>query len=180
MLQHELALSHQQRQQGFTLVELLITIAILAILVMLAAPSMQHMLAENRSIAQVNTLIAELNYARSEAVSRNEALTFCKSVNQQTCGGQWRDGKMLLDAKNNVIRVFSALPTGDKLVWNSSGGQDDAIVWTPSGYTRGQRGTFYYCSAHKDSTYSRTVVLWDTGRTYTAKMSAGDYSKYCL
>lgn len=171
---------HNLQQAGFTLLELLVTLALLLTLLLMAVPSMRHLLAENRSIAQVNLLSSGLNFARSEAVSQNEVVTFCKSADGSKCGGRWRDGQIILGSKGQVLRVFSAIPAGDDLNWNGSGGKDDAILWTPSGYTKGQRGTFYYCAANQDVEHSRTIVLWDTGRLYIAAMNATQYEQYCF
>lgn len=59
---------------GFTLIELMVAIAILAILLALAVPSVQEMIKNNRVTAQHNELVALLNYAKSEAVRRNESI----------------------------------------------------------------------------------------------------------
>jgi type IV fimbrial biogenesis protein FimT len=166
--------------RGFTLVELLSVLAIFGILLVIAIPSGQHFLIQNRTTAHINTLTMALHYARNESVSRNERLTFCKSRDHKQCGGRWRDGQILLDTNKNVLRVFSAIPEKDNLVWNSSGGLDDFIVWLPTGYTNGQRGTFYYCAGNNNTNSSRKVVLLDTGRSYTSAMDAGEYAKYCI
>jgi len=164
---------------GFTLIELFATLAILSILLIVAIPSGQHFFSQNRTAAQISTLMGGLNYARNEAISRNEKLIFCKSADHKKCGGSWRDGQILLDSKENVLRVFSAIPKKDKVVWNSSGGLDDSIAWLPSGYTNGQRGTFYYCAGNNNEADSRSIVLLDTGRSYVSLVSAEDYAKHC-
>lgn len=166
--------------EGFTLIELLAVLAILAILLVLAIPSGQHLLIQNRTTTQINTLLGGLNYARFEAISRNEKLKFCKSANHETCRGRWRDGQILLDAKKNVLRVFSGLPKKDDLAWDSSSGLDDFLVWLPTGYTNSQRGTFYYCAGDHNVADSRGIVLLDTGRSYVSSMSAEDYETHCF
>ena len=75
--------------------------------------------------------------------------------------------------------MASALPSGDHLIWNSSGGKDDYLELLPTGYTNGQRGTFYYCSANENPTYSRAVVVMSTGRTYVTALTAEDYNNFC-
>lgn len=165
---------------GFTLIELLAVLAILSILLVLAIPSGQHLLIQNRTITHINTFLGALNYARSEAISRNEKLKFCKSADYEKCGGKWRDGQILLDAKKNVLRVFLGLPKKDDLAWDSSTGLDDFLVWLPTGYTNSQRGTFYYCAGNHNVADSRRIVLLDTGRFYVSSMSAENYESHCF
>jgi len=165
--------------RGFTLMELLMTLAILAIVVTLAIPSGVSFFAKNNTLAQVTGLTHALSYARSEAISRNEKLIFCPSSDKESCGGKWRDGQILIDTQGKVLRVFSIGLRKDDLVWNSSGGIDNSITWMPTGYTQGQRGTFYYC-VKNNTADSRSVVLLDTGRVYVSAMDASDYNTHCF
>ena len=167
-------------QRGFILVELLALLAVLIVLLTLAIPSMQHLLTQNRVETQVSSLTNGLYYARSEAIARHEKVTFCSSMNQKNCGGSWRDGQVVLDVQGHVLRVFSPLPDQDNLFWNSSGGTDEVVVWLPTGYTNGQRGTFYYCAGNHSVEQSRSIVLLDTGRIYETAMSEQDYEEYCF
>lgn len=59
------------REQGITLIELLVTLSVAAILLAIAAPSFTTMLANNRAQSQSALLFRSLNYARSEAVRRS-------------------------------------------------------------------------------------------------------------
>src|SRR5687768_5278862 len=65
--------------QGFTLIELMITIGVLAVLVMLAIPSFTTVINNNRLAANANELIASLQLARTEAVRRNTRITVCRT-----------------------------------------------------------------------------------------------------
>lgn len=64
-------------QRGFTIIELLVTVAILAILTTLVVPSMSQFVAEWRVNAAVNTFSQHLRLARTEAVKRSRAVTLC-------------------------------------------------------------------------------------------------------
>lgn len=167
------------RYHAFTLIELLVTLSILSVLLILAIPTSRHLLLNSQATSQMETLGSSLNYARSQAIFRQEKTIFCKSADHKTCGGNWRDGQIIGDSKGTVLRVFSALPKNTTLVWNSSGGSDNTITWLPSGYTNGQRGTFYYCVAHQDVTHSQALTLLNTGRWYVSAMSTSDYAKFC-
>jgi len=79
-------------QAGFTLVELMITIAVLAILIALATPSFTSVINSNRLTAQANNLMADLQLARSEAVRRNRKVSVCRTTDGAACAtavGDW-------------------------------------------------------------------------------------------
>lgn len=80
------------RQPGFTLVELMVTVAVLAILVGIATPSFTGVINSNRLTSQANSFMADLQLARSEAVRRNRTVRFCRSADGATCAngtGDW-------------------------------------------------------------------------------------------
>ena len=78
------------REHGFTLIELMVTIAVLAIIVTLAAPSFQATIENNRLTSQANELVTALALARSEAVRRNTPVTVCPG--SCALGQGWADG----------------------------------------------------------------------------------------
>jgi len=71
----KLALAKSQR--GFTLVELMVTIAILAILATIGLPSFQRLIADYRVSSQANGVQGLLQFARSEAVKRRQSVSVC-------------------------------------------------------------------------------------------------------
>ncbi len=64
---------------GFTLVELMVTLAVAAILLSIAAPSFSDFIQNNRITSTTNNLIAHLQYARSEAVSKGQAVVLART-----------------------------------------------------------------------------------------------------
>lgn len=64
-------------QRGFTLMELMLTISILAVLTALAVPSFTALSNRNRLTSQANDLLAEIQFARAEAIRANARVTFC-------------------------------------------------------------------------------------------------------
>lgn len=85
---------HGRRLDGFTLLELMVTLAVAAILVTIAIPSYRGLVQRNTVTAAVNDLVGDLNYARSEAVTRGQRIYLCKSNDQSTCtsNDDWNKG----------------------------------------------------------------------------------------
>ncbi len=86
-----IAMNEFSRQRGFTLNELLLAIAVGAVLVGLAIPAFTTLTKNNRLVTETNTLIGHINLARSEAIKRNVPTALCRSadpnVANPTCGG---------------------------------------------------------------------------------------------
>lgn len=75
------------RQRGVTLIELMVTLGVIAILATFGVPSFQNHLKDNRRTTQVNELVGALNLARSEATKGNGTVAFCPSADGATCSG---------------------------------------------------------------------------------------------
>lgn len=84
----------KQFQLGFTLVELMVTIAIVAIALAIALPSFTQFVRTNELTGTRDKLIASFQYARTEAVNRNADIALCPSTDSATCtnGSDWADG----------------------------------------------------------------------------------------
>ncbi len=80
--------------QGFTLLEVLVTLAVAAVLLGIAVPSYRSVVVRNSIAANVNEFVAGLNFARSQAVTRGRKVQICSSSNQQSCNGgsDWSGG----------------------------------------------------------------------------------------
>lgn len=80
-----------KKSDGFTLIELLVAIAIAAILIALAAPSFRQLIQSNSMSSNVNTFLADMRYARSEAIRRSGGVVMCRSnapeAANPTCDG---------------------------------------------------------------------------------------------
>lgn len=84
---------------GFTLVELMVTLAVVAILLAVATPSFADLLRANRIAAANNALVTSLHVARAEALRRGRPVTVCPSVDQRSCSGslQWGSGWVVFE-----------------------------------------------------------------------------------
>ncbi|CBA15790.1 GspH/FimT family pseudopilin [Xanthomonas albilineans] len=127
------ALVEPARQRGFTVVELMVTIAILAILMALAVPSFTALIRSNRLTSTANELVAALQLTRSEAVRLNGGVSLCRSDNGKACaaGGNWtgflvvaRDGTVLRTSTlraDLIVQSADLDKLGDKLTFGADG-----------------------------------------------------------
>lgn len=74
-----------RRPAGFTLVELIVTILIIAVLAAIALPSFRSVIQRNRVTTAHNELLASLAYARTTAITRGQLVSVCPSADGNSC-----------------------------------------------------------------------------------------------
>ncbi|HHW4680197.1 MAG TPA: GspH/FimT family pseudopilin [Xylella taiwanensis] len=90
--------------RGFTLMELMIAVVVVAVLAAIAFPSFHSLIRSNRVSSRTNELISSIALARSEAVCSAHGGGVCPSANGDTCGDQWSQGWLVWnDANGNGI-----------------------------------------------------------------------------
>ncbi len=114
-------LSGIKKQIGFTLVELLIAIALIGILLSLALPAFNNTVANASLTSNVNLLVGAINLARSEAVERNASITFSVSGD----GSQWQ-----ITEGANLIQTYS--PDQKRMSYDGNG--FTSMVILPTGF----------------------------------------------
>lgn len=160
------------RSRAFTLVELLIAIAIIVVLMAVAIPAYNEMTLSSKLRAQANDLAAGVILARSEAIKRNQTVTLCASNDEATCSGSWPDGWVVLASGGALIKSHGAAPSGFLIKSDES-----AFVFSPTGVgvtPAPDAQTFLICrSSPTVGGQERVVALSITGRaTVTATSSA--------
>jgi type IV fimbrial biogenesis protein FimT len=133
---------------GFTLVELLVTVTVAAILLSLAMPSFTTFVQNSRRTSEVNSLVTSLNYARSEAVKRGANIVVCASSDGSTCSGStaaggWKTGWIVetTDAAPDVLQVMGGLGSGNTLSGVFNGANISQLTFMPTGYVQEAAGS---------------------------------------
>jgi len=78
-------MNNHKNNSGFTLIEIMVTVAIVGIFASIALPSFSRLIESNRISTATNELVANLLLARSEALKRRNTVTVCPSSNQTSC-----------------------------------------------------------------------------------------------
>lgn len=97
-------MGHRTRfnHSGFTLVELLITVAVLAVMSAVAIPRFADMVARNRMAGATNEIVGFIHLARAEAISTHSRVVICPTSNGTSCGnGDWSRLLMFVDRDRN-------------------------------------------------------------------------------
>jgi type IV fimbrial biogenesis protein FimT len=124
-------------QAGFTLIELLVTLVVLGILTQLAVPSFAQAMLTSRLASYSNSFIGSAQYARSEAMKRNVALTMCASTDGATCtsGATWAQGWIVSCPANASTDTMCNAAGGATLVLRKQPALSSDYHFSGDGYT---------------------------------------------
>ena len=168
---------------GFSLLELLVAMAVGSIIIVVAVPSFRGTLDNQRMTSATNELVMSLNLAKSEAIKRVAYVSVCKSSNGASCtaaGTSWSDGWIVfanatvanlgsIDAGDEIIRVYPGLR--GELTVTPIGTVDEFLSFRPSGSigtsTANMTGTLTMCDS-RGSDYARGILLEPSGQWHVS------------
>ena len=107
---------------GFSLIELMVVMGVMAILLTVAAPSFMNLIRDNRLLSEVYGLRATLNNARTEALTQRSFVTVCESTDGANCAGtgsDWNKGYIAFTDFDGDGALDPNGPRGDKIIQSS-------------------------------------------------------------
>lgn len=170
------------KQYGFTVIELMVSVVVLAILMSMAVPAYRSFIWDNQRAAAMNDLMASLQYARGEAVARSTQVGLCHTntpTAANACGGGtgWENGWIVFlylgDANNNnlvdaaeigtVLRVHTAL--AGTVTLRGSANAVNRVVFQPTGTTvlEPSDGNLTYCDSRGFGDKARRILISAAG-----------------
>jgi type IV fimbrial biogenesis protein FimT len=161
------------KSDGFTLIEAVVVIAIVAILTALAAPSFKSLIQSNAMSSNVNSFLSDMRFARSEAIRRGAAVVMCRSTSPETssaCNGtsnaanDWQTGWIIVDDLNNVLRVQGPITNIDSILVTS----DYKFKFNAAGRIPGGAARINFGGTNFSTTTQRVVCVSVGGRARIA------------
>ena len=171
-----------RRAVGFTLVEMSVTLAVLALMVAIGLPSMREFRARQQASATANLLVSHFASARMTAISHNVPVVVCPSDGAGACrhgtdwGGHWLsfrdlDGNRQPDDGNDVYRN-ETVPDDPSIRIMSTQGRRH-VRYQPTGMAYGTNLTIRICH---DGRVASSIIMNNTGRARTVR---GDMKTPC-
>lgn len=152
------------RRAGFTIVELMVSLAVAAILIGFALPAFTDFIDQRRMASRANDFVLAVTYARSEAARRGEAVSV-QAVDDSDNDNEWGPGYEVV-AGGTVLRSFEPIDPADATV-DGRGGFDGigTLTFNARGMlTLGAAGEIRICSADDTEDPGREIRISAIGR----------------
>ncbi len=170
-----------KRQAGFSITELMVVTAIVAILLGIGVPSYRYITNSYRMSAEVNGLLGDLQYARADAVREGLTVTACVSNNGTACtgGANWANGWIVFSDLNAsqtvnnpgdvVLRVQGAFTGAAPDTFNATGNVT-AVTFNREGFATAAgfaATTMRLHDSTSNAAWTRCLVITAVGRMTT-------------
>lgn len=171
---------------GFTLLEILVAVAVAVILLTVGIPSFSQFIQDNRRAAQVNEFIAAMTLTRSEALKRGNRVSLCRTSGYADSlpdcgeGDGWEDGWIIFTDENSdgnpdqagdVLHVHE--PLGGGITLRGDHNVATRIHYAPSGRMAGTFGNLSWCDQRGPGAQARRITFPLSGRVRVSRGTAG-------
>lgn len=169
-----------KQQHGFTLLEVMVTLAIVGILASIAFWNSSDMLENNRAENYLLELKRNINFARAKATSTDSLIVVCsgnttriENDKKVTCLDSWNDGSIIVfyDSNSNgdhnprrgdrILRVMEEVPDNNQLTFSG----DNSLIFDASGRITSNPGIFIYCP-NKDNKNNKALTISQSGTAF--------------
>ena len=156
------------KQGGFTLLELMTVLSIIAIVTTMAYPSFKETMRRNKIEAASAELLNALMLARSEAVKGNIDITLCQSTNATGCSGgsDWHLGWIIRRGPvgGAVLGAKDSAP-GQIIIRSKTGSTSQSqLIYKPNGRTSSTSSQFFTICANDSAQAAKKIVIDPSGR----------------
>lgn len=166
-------------RNGFSLLELLFTLALLAIISVYAFPNFQQQIQRHKATAAINQLYGLLIFGRSQAINYNKVVTLCASNDGKQCNKSrdWSEQELLIfidensngqvDETDKVLQQMTNPIPSSKLHYRAFQNKS-YLQWLPTGTTNYQSGHLVLC-IDDNAKNGHVIIMNFSGRPYIGK-----------
>jgi type IV fimbrial biogenesis protein FimT len=151
---------------GFTLIELMVVLAVAAVVIGLAVPSMSQFMLSGKLRAYSNEVVASAVLARSEAIKRNQSVRLCvaNAAGDDCESGSWESGWVVITSDDQVLHRQLPISDGFKIL-----SATDELTFQPSGMGATAANLTVCRATPSVGSQERIVTISATGRTSVTK-----------
>ena len=179
-----------QRQNGFTLIELMISVGLTGLLLSMAVPALDIFVSNARQTGAINDFVSSIHQARSVAVTTNQRVTICPSSNGTNCEAVgWNNGWIVFadpDSDRNVDNDETVIATKAAVdgLTLQSGEFATFLMYRPNGRVmnaslNGSSGAFTVCD-DRGADYAKVMIIDLSGRPRLSKTMADGSVPSCI
>ncbi len=169
------------RNKGYTLLELMMTMVLAAILLTVGIPNMTNFIKNNRVLAETNKLMTTFKTARSEAMTQRVNVIMCRTsdfINCTTTGNTYMaftdlDSSVTVNGNDTIITKGTIDSNHHELKFKKCSSCGDYVEFSSSGTAVDNNGTLMVCD-DRGTTYARAIIIESIGRSKPAIDSNGN------
>lgn len=178
-----------RRQNGFTLIELMIAVALTGLLLSMAVPAMNMFVSNARQTGTINDFVSSMHIARSTAITTNTRVTICPSSDGADCEDvSWNEGWIVFadgDSDQEVDGDETIVSTGDGAEGLSIASEEfgEFLMYRPNGRAMtaavtGNSGQFTVCD-QRGADHAKVMIVDLSGRPRLSKTLMDGSSPGC-